>query len=180
MALERRGIPHTDISIVAHKTENVDRLNDRNRNGIDDTTEATTGGAAVGAGLGGAAGLLAGLGVVAIPGIGPVVAAGWLASTALGASVGGLAGGIVGALVQGGTSNEEAQVYAEGLRRGGTLVSVRVPDEKRAEVEAVLTGGAVDINSRTRDYRASGWNRFDPKLPPMTDREIDREHTRNR
>jgi hypothetical protein len=67
--------------------------------------------------------LLAGLGLLAIPGLGPVVAAGWLASTALGAVAGGAAGGLIGALTAAGVSQEDAHVSAEGIRRGGTLVT---------------------------------------------------------
>src|SRR6185369_6616916 len=81
--------------------------------------EAAGAGAGVGAAVGGTAGLLAGLGLMAIPGVGPVVAAGWLVSTLAGAAAGGLAGSVVGALTQAGVSKEDADVYAEGLRRGG-------------------------------------------------------------
>ena len=76
--------------------------------------------------MGGTAGLPAGLGLLAIPGLGPVVAAGWLAATAVGAAAGAATGGIVGALTEAGVSEEEAHSYAEGVRRGGTLVSARV------------------------------------------------------
>ena len=78
--------------------------------------------------------MLAGLGLLAIPGLGPVVAAGWLASTALGAAVGGAAGGLIGALTAAGVSKEDADIYAEGIRRGGTLVTARVPDAERRKV----------------------------------------------
>jgi hypothetical protein len=57
---------------------------------------------------------------------------------AAGAAVGGTAGGIVGALTQAGTSEEDAYIYAEGVRRGGTLVSARVADADRARYEAIL------------------------------------------
>src|SRR6202045_1264027 len=64
---------------------------DRDHDGVDDRSEGTGTGAGIGATIGGATGLLAGLGLLAIPGLGPVVAAGWLASTALGALAGGTA-----------------------------------------------------------------------------------------
>src|SRR6476661_4121602 len=93
--LERAGIPHSDISIVANNAEgwysedgvagaDRDGRIDRDRDGVDDRAEGAAAGAGIGAALGGTAGLLAGLGLLAIPGLGPVVAAGWLASTALG------------------------------------------------------------------------------------------------
>ena len=97
-------------------------------------------GAGIGATAGGVVGLLAGLGLLAIPGVGPVVAAGWLVATAAGAAVGGTAGGIIGALTQAGTSQEDAYLYAEGVRCGSTLVSARVADADRARYEAVWTG----------------------------------------
>src|SRR6188474_1765526 len=128
--LEAAGVPHSDISIVANNSE--DWFNkeggkvDRDRDGTDDRVEGAGTGAGIGAGLGGAAGLLAGLGLLAIPGLGPVVAAGWLAATAVGAAAGAATGGIVGALTQAGVSEEDAHSYAEGIRRGGTLVSARV------------------------------------------------------
>src|SRR3954453_2529012 len=142
--LERAGLPHDDISIVASNAEgwyDRDRTTsrvDRDHDGRDDRAEGAAAGAGIGATLGGVAGLLAGLGLLAIPGIGPVVAAGWLASTAAVAVAGGATGGLIGALTQSGVGEEEAHPYAEGVRRGGTLVTVRVPDTDRARVEAIL------------------------------------------
>ena len=85
--------------------------------------------------IGGAAGLLAGLGLMAIPGVGPVVAAGWLVSTLTGAVAGGATGGVIGALTQAGISKEDADVYAEGLRRGGAVVSARVADNDASRLK---------------------------------------------
>ena len=97
---------------------------------VDDRRESADAGAAIGGTLGDVAGLLAGLGMLAIPGLGPVVAAGWLVSTvALGVS-GGIIGGIIGALTQSGISEDEANAYAEGVRRGGALVVARVAGDR--------------------------------------------------
>jgi len=141
--LERSGIPHSDISIIANNDRGwFDRDGskriDRDADGTDDRVEGAATGAGIGAALGGAAGLLAGLGMLAIPGIGPVVAAGWLASTAAVAVAGGATGGLIGALTQSGIGEEEAHTYAEGVKRGGTLVTVRVPDADRARVESIM------------------------------------------
>ena len=79
-SLEAAGVPHSDISIVANNSDNwfsADKKVDRDGDGVDDRAEGAGKGAGIGAGLGGAAGLLAGLGLLAIPGLGPVVAAGW-------------------------------------------------------------------------------------------------------
>src|SRR3954471_9085787 len=146
--LERAGIPHSDISIVASNSEGwydrdrttsgVDPAHDRDHDGRDDRAEGAAAGAGIGATLGGVAGLLAGLGMLAIPGIGPVVAAGWLASTAAVAVAGGATGGLICALTQSGVGEDEAHAYAEGVRRGGTLVTVRVDDSRRAAAEAIM------------------------------------------
>ena len=132
--LESAGVPHSEISIVANNSDswfNSDKKVDRDRDGVDDRAEGAGKGAGIGAGIGGTAGLLTGLGLLAIPGLGPVVAAGWLAATAVGAAAGAATGGIVGALTEAGVSSEEAHSYAEGVRRGGTLVSARVADTDR-------------------------------------------------
>ena len=81
--LETAGFPDSSISLLANKAIS-DQYTD-----VDDASGAGTG-AGVGATVGGAAGLLAGLGLLAIPGLGPVVAAGWLASTVVGAVAGGV------------------------------------------------------------------------------------------
>jgi hypothetical protein len=72
----------------------ADKKVDRDRDGVDDRAEGAGKGAGIGAGLGGAADLLAGLGLLAIPGLGPVVAAGWLTATAVGAAAGAATGGL--------------------------------------------------------------------------------------
>jgi hypothetical protein len=117
--LETAGVPHANISILANNSDswfNTDKKVDRDRDGVDDRAEGAGKGAGIGAGVGGTAGLLAGLGLLAIPGLGPVVAAGWLAATAVGAAAGAATGGIVGALTQAGVSEEDAHSYAEGVR----------------------------------------------------------------
>ncbi len=183
--LERAGIPRDDISIVSSNAEGwygrdrttsgVDPAHDRDHDGRDDRAEGAAAGAGIGATIGGVAGLLAGLGLLAIPGIGPVVAAGWLASTAALAAAGGTAGGLIGALTQSGVSEDEANAYAEGVRRGGTLVTARVPEVDRARYEAILDRSAVNIGERSAMWERGGWNRFDPSAPAYTADEIRRE-----
>src|SRR6201995_3581959 len=119
--LERMGIPHRDISLIG---ANADKAHDHRgpyddgRTAGDHAARDAGKGAATGTAIGGVGGLLAGLGLLAAPGLGPVVAAGWLASTlggaGVGAAAGGAAGGMVGALTHAGESDENAQVYAEG------------------------------------------------------------------
>lgn len=176
-SLEASGIPHSDISIVASNHD--ERLDARASEAGHDAGK----GASAGAVVGGAGGLMAGLGLLAIPGLGPVVAAGWLASTAIGAlagaAVGGAAGGIVGAMTAEGVPESDANVYAEGIRRGGTLVSARVEDARAADAQAILhRHKTVDITARGQAYRESGWSSFDPNAPEFTRDEIARERGR--
>ena len=112
-ALEAAGVAHGDISIIASNADKwykdatkrqADTFPDRDLDGKDDRAEAAGTGAGIGAAAGGTAGLLAGLGLMAIPGVGPVVAAGWLVATLAGAAAGGATGGILGALTQAGMS----------------------------------------------------------------------------
>src|SRR6476620_2596381 len=130
-AIEAAGVPSSEVSLIANKHVSAAHAD---VNEVSDTAK----GAGIGGAIGGGAGLLAGLGLLAIPGLGPVVAAGWLASTAAVAAAGAAAGGIVGALVDSGTDKEHAEVYSESVRRGGTLVTARVRDEDASRVEAIL------------------------------------------
>ncbi len=181
--LEQLGIPHDDLSIVA---SNADKRHgdhgDHGHEGVNDEGDVSRG-VSTGAVLGGAGGLLAGLGLLAIPGLGPIVAAGWLAATAagagLGAAGGAATGGIVGALKNAGHDDDDAHVYAEGVRRGGSLVSARIPDELAGDAEAVLDRHRpVDARTRGQSYREDGWRSFDPSAPAYTTDEMDAERSR--
>lgn len=175
--LESAGVPHSDISIVANNSDSwySDKQVDRDRDGVDDRAEGAGAGAGIGAGLGGAAGLLAGLGLLAIPGLGPVVAAGWLAATAAGAAAGAATGGVIGALTQAGVSKDDADTYAEGVRRGGTLVSARAQDADRARLEAILDQSAVNLQSRRAAWQKSGWSSYDPSAQPYSAEQVRKE-----
>src|SRR6218665_2879445 len=164
-ALEDAGVPSRDISIVAN---NADK-----RHGADtNAAEGAGAGAGIGAVVGGAGGLLTGLGLMAIPGFGPVFAAGWLAATAAGAAggavAGGAAGGIIGAMTRSGVSEDDAHVYAEGVRRGGTLVTARVEDDRVSVAQDILKqSNWVDPVQRRTAYQDEGWRRFDDSLAPF-------------
>lgn len=176
--LEAAGVPHSDISIVANNSDswfNTDKKVDRDRDGVDDRAEGAGKGAGIGAGVGGTAGLLAGLGLLAIPGLGPVVAAGWLAATAVGAAAGAATGGVVGAMTEAGISREDADSYAEGVRRGGTLVSARVADADRSRLDAVLNELSVNLRDRSAAWQKTGWKSFDPASKPYGADEVRKE-----
>ena len=175
-ALEAAGVPAKDISLVANKcvSAEYDEVSDVEEKYPDAATGIGFGGA-----LGGGAGLLASLGILTIPGLGPVLAAGWLASVAVGAVAGAAAGGIVGALIDAGLSQEHADVYSEAVRRGCTLVSARVADAEGARIQAILDRYTpIDPVKRADDYRREGWTRFDPKAPAYTPNEADIERIR--
>ena len=174
--LEALGIPHSDISIVANNAHGQHETG-----GVNDEGDVSRG-TSTGALLGGAGGLLAGLGLLAIPGLGPIVAAGWLAAAAAGAGIGAAGGAatgtIVGALKNAGHTDEEANFYSEGVRRGGTLVSAKVADADETQAQAVLDRNRpVDTATRSTAYRTAGWNAFDPAAPAYTRDEVDRERS---
>jgi hypothetical protein len=178
--LEAIGVPRDDLSIVVNNIDDQYVATEKSNAGPD-----AAAGAGVGAVLGGGIGALAGLGMLAIPGVGPVVAAGWLVATAVGAvagaGAGGATGGIVGSLTSSGVTKEHAHIYAEGIRRGGTLVTARIAEERAVEVEQIMRSNhAVDPALRGRTYRDAGWKTFDATAKPYTATELAEERQRNR
>jgi hypothetical protein len=165
--LEQAGFHHDDISYMGGEgattandpsigTSATGTRTDRRGETGADTGAAT--GATLGTVLGGGAGLLAGLGALAIPGIGPVVAAGWLIAALTGAGAGAAAGGLLGGLAGAGFGEEDATTYAEGVRRGGHLVVIRADEARASEAEQILDRhGPIDINRRSQDWRSEGW-----------------------
>lgn len=180
-ALRAANIGDRNISVLVSNTDEWYRdkrpatYPDKDFDGRDDRAEAAGAGAGIGAAVGGALGALTGLGLMAIPGVGPIVAAGWLVATLTGAAAGGATGGIIGALTQAGASPEEAEVYAEGIRRGGAVVSVRVEDADRARVAAIMDRSSINALERGTAYRKAGWTRFDVGAAPYTADQIRRE-----
>jgi hypothetical protein len=189
-ALKESGISGDDISIVSRDPAFVDNS--------PETTAAEGMGVGSGLGLiaGGSAGLLTGLGMIAIPGVGPVVAAGWLISMLAGAAagtvLGGAAGGLVGALIGSDVTEEDAHVYAESVRRGGSLVQARVHDDRVPEAESILDRHTpVDLEGRRKTYAETGWEKFEdeadatpyvatPAVTPSDIAELDEERYRKR
>ena len=115
-------------------------------------TQAAEGAAtgAIGGGvLGGVIGLLAGVGALAIPGVGPIIAGGALASTLAGAGIGAAAGGLLGALTGMGIPEEDARHFDEGFRAGGILVTVNAEGREAEARECLLESGA-DLGSTSR------------------------------
>jgi hypothetical protein len=182
-ALKDAGLGDSHIGIVASNADgwhkpgggDVDPKHDKDRDGKDDRAEGAAAGGGIGAIAGGAAGVAAGLGLIAIPGIGPVVAAGWLAALAAGAVGGGVAGGLIGALVESGTSKENAELYAEAVRRGGAIVTAKVPDDEQSKYAAIMDKLAFDVTARESAWRSAGWNGYDPSAPAYDREQVRRE-----
>lgn len=132
--LEQAGIPADHISLVGADSD--PRISDAVTN---DAAESPAGlGATIGATAGGGAGLLAGIGAIMIPGIGPLIAAGWFITALTGAGIGAAAGGIVGALTHLGVTDDQAHVAKDAIQRGGTVVMVRAEADRGEAVDAIL------------------------------------------
>jgi len=80
-------------------------------------------------------------------------------------------------LTEAGVSEEDAHTYAEGVRRGGTLVTARVPDSQadRAKFETLLDQSSVNLRDRRAVWEKTGWQRFDPRSEPYGVEEVRRE-----
>lgn len=178
--LQKMGVSRNDISLIASDAAGeYSGYHGRDLSIERDAAE----GAVAGAAFGGVSGLVVGLAALVIPGIGPVLAAGPLASAlvaaGIGAGVGAVTGGIVGALIDLGVSEETASYYAEGIRRGGTLLTAHVPESLSNQVMGVLNRhNAVDIEERVSYWRETGWQTYDPNAEPYGVAEIERERSR--
>lgn len=94
---------------------------------------------------------------------------------AAGAVAGGAAGGIIGALVESAASKENAELYAETLRRGGAIVTAKVPDDEEGKCAAILDRWAIDMTQRQNAYRSQGWSGYDPAAPVYDTEQVRRE-----
>ena len=169
--LRAAGFAETDLNLLASRT-----ARDVTPGIVDDATSGAATGAIAGGALGGAAGLAASLMGLAIPGIGPILAAGPIAAALAGAGAGAIAGGVVGALTDIGVSESDAQAYAESVRRGGAVVTVRTDEARAAAAEEILDRhDAVDIEERVAEWKRSGWTGYDPDAPEWSAAQIEAE-----
>ncbi|HZG51266.1 MAG TPA: YsnF/AvaK domain-containing protein, partial [Pyrinomonadaceae bacterium] len=164
--LVNEGFQRDDIRVMSKKLEGQDAREGEKVAYVeedgDEQIKDMAMGAGTGAAIGGLAGLLLSLTAVAIPGIGPVLAAGPLAAIIAGAGIGATAGGLISGLTRLGVPEEDANYYAEGVRRGGTLVSVDAADERAEGAVAIMKRhGAVEIDKRAAQWRDEGWSGFD-------------------
>lgn len=169
-ALNNYGISSSQISVMAR--ENTVEVLAHEKELQKETSEGIMTGAVGGASFGLFAGLIAGVGSLIIPGIGPVVAGSTLATllgtTAAGAGIGAVAGGaLLGGLVKMGVSQEDAQLYAEGIKRGGILVTVDITPEQVSLVTHTLdAAGAISIDALRDKWQGEGWHQFDNTTEP--------------
>jgi hypothetical protein len=168
--LREAGFDETDLNLLASRATR-DAAPD-----LDESASSAATGALAGGALGGAAGLAASLLGLAIPGVGPILAAGPIAAALAGAGAGAVAGGIVGALTDVGISEDDAQFYAESVRRGGAVVTVRADESRAAQAEEILDRhDAVDIEERVAEWKRQGWTGYDPDAPEWSAAQIEAE-----
>ena len=152
-ALIEAGFPREDISVLWSETQGTkDFAHEKHTK----APEGATAGAGAGAVIGGTLGLLAGIGALAIPGLGVFVAAGPIVGALAGIGSGGVAGGIVGAAIGLGIPEFEAKRYAGMVKDGGILLSVHCPDgDWAARAKDVLEdSGARDVATTSESAAA--------------------------
>ncbi len=174
------GFDRADISLIASDRETYrtttttdtttaadiddDLIPDTNQLGEDVAAGMATGGV-----IGGLGGVLLGLGALAIPGVGPIIAAGPLVAGLAGAGIGAAVGGLVGALVNWGVPPAEAELYAESVRRGHILVGLKTDDSRVDRATDIMNRyDPVDVEERSEYWRSTGWTGYNESAEPWT------------
>jgi len=161
-ALVRAGFPSPDISVLL--PESLAGTKDMGTEKATKAPEGAAAGVTTGGVIGGALGVLAGVGLLAIPGLGPFIAAGPIMAGLAGLGVGGAVGGVTGALIGAGIPEFEAKRYEGRLQHGGILLSVHcdTSDEVKRAKDVLKSTGAEDVTAtgeaavdRDRDAKAA-------------------------
>jgi hypothetical protein len=152
--LQEAGFPASEISVLLPDKEGK---HDIGHVKATKAPEGATAGAATGGVTGGVLGLLAGIGALTIPGVGPFIAAGPIMAALSGAAIGGTTGGVVGGLVGMGMPEIEAKRYEGKLRSGNYLIAIDVPDGKQKDraKEIFKNAGAEDISTLSMSKTAA-------------------------
>lgn len=152
--LKQQGFAANDISALLPSNNSTKEF--AHEKGTKAPEGAATG-AVTGAAVGGTLGWLAGIGALAIPGIGPFVAAGPILASLAGLGIGGTLGGFTGALVGMGIPEYEAKRYEAAVKKGGMLLSVHVNDQEALETAKNIfeTAGGHDLSSRNEESSPS-------------------------
>jgi hypothetical protein len=171
--LQDAGFRREDISLIANDATNQYATYKESTPVDDDVTPGE--GASFGAVVGALTGALAALGSLVIPGVGLAIVAGPIIGALTGAVAGGVTGGVVAALIDSGVSKEEAPYYAEGVRRGGTLITVQAADADASRARDILSRhSAVNIKERSTNWKESGWAGYDAKAKPYSAAEVNK------
>jgi hypothetical protein len=172
--LQGAGYSKSDISVLTNRVEpGASQFTDDSQGRTGENVAADAG---IGAALGGIGGLLVGFAGLAVPGVGPILAAGPIIAALTGAGVGAVAGGMIGALTASGIPEEEAHYYAEGVRRGQTVVTVKTEEDRADRAREILDRfGAIDVEDRAASWRDQGWTGHNPGAEPLSADEIRRE-----
>jgi hypothetical protein len=147
-SLKASGFRNSDISVLmADATSTREFAHEKETK----APEGATAGGTAGAAIGGTLGWLTGIGALAIPGVGPFIAAGPIMAALAGAGVGGLVGGISGALIGMGIPEYEAKRFEGIVKNGGILLSVHSdnPEWTSKAKDILQRNGAHDISSTT-------------------------------
>ncbi|GGO01478.1 general stress protein [Saccharibacillus kuerlensis] len=164
--LQDAGYNRDDISVVAKETQESEEI--RNETGTK-APEGMTTGALTGGALGGAAGVIASLGALAIPGIGPLLAAGPIAAGLAGATVGAGVGGLTGGLIGLGIPEKEAKYYDERVQNGDVLVMVDADEAMRSQIYEIFERNGANNTSYfdpNGTSRTPGMAPVDESVPP--------------
>src|SRR3954463_10207359 len=144
--LKERGFSENQIGVaIKDRQQQKDLIEGTGTQAAEGATTGAIGGGVLGGGIG----LLAGVGALAIPGVGPIIAGGTLASTLAGAGIGAAAGGLLGALVGMGIPEEDAQHFDQGFQAGGTLVTVNA-GARADEARDCLSESGADLGTMGR------------------------------
>lgn len=179
--LQQEAFSRDEISLIASQSDELAGAAKQSGDAASLHASEVGTDAGIGAAVGGVGGLLLGLAALAIPGVGPVLAAGPIVAALGGAGLGAAAGGLVGALSEKGVPEDRAAHYAEGVRRGGILITVQAAGERADRAAEILDrNGAIDIDDRVNNWQERGWNGFEQDAQPLTADEILSEREYNR
>jgi hypothetical protein len=184
-ALKDTGFNLDNVSLIARNTEEVEGAEELNEGGGNEAAEGAGIGATTGTVLGGIGGFLVGAGVLAIPGLGPALAAGVgiseIAATLAGAGIGAAAGGIIGALVGLGIPEDRARVYQDRVKAGDYLLMVTGTEDQVQRASSILRDRHIqefEIYDAPDLYKSqsttdsipvtTGSDRVNPATTPMT------------
>lgn len=170
-ALKKLGFDDSEISVMAREALMQDLEIEENLES-EEVTDGAIIGTAGGAVTGMFAGLIAGMSAIVVPGVGPIVGSGILltvlGSTAAGAGIGAIAGGaLLGGMVKLGVAEEDTQLYAEAVKRGGILIAVQVDSNQAEAVEQIMQqANSLDATTLRSTWQKEGWTGFDETKEP--------------